>query len=690
MSLPLTPSKRPGDQGLEANGKAKRQNTVGKLQNQPSPGTHVYRVLCPASKCGNFLEDGGIFISQIHEETGVEVRVEESIPGCDERVVVILGSGEVESASKTDQEDRKEEATADKEVADAKEQSESNEDKEPVEVEDLKQEKEVSSAQRALLLVFERLVEGETEPDVGDEDDKKSSSYVLRLLVLSSQVGRILGKGGSVIKQMSNESGAQIQILPWDKLPPSTSSSDEVVQITGEIEAVKKALLLVSRQLSENVPRDHETSPANTTGQLSNSSRHALHRSDAVQGPAKSSYGTRDGRGFRSTARPMMPKFNEGGLAGQMRPPKEVLCFRLLCSSERVGGIIGKGGNVVRTLEQDTGCEIKVVEGLSDAEDRIVAISGPAYPEERVSAVQDAVLRVQNRIVRSTPDSEDSSGCTARMLVSSNQIGCLLGKGGSVIAEMRKSSGAYIRILGKDQIPTCASENEEVVQINGEYEAVQDALLQITSRLKFHFFRDVFPRADHPSIPPFLDAAPPFPSFMGRRELSPPGMFSSFGPSMRKFDALGGPRGAFYSHEDPPFLQRPFRPGLRPHIPERGPWGQSHMEGGGPLDFPDFAGPPRRIPGFGGSFDLLRGSQPAIITNTTVEVVVPRSLVPVIYGEEGGCLKQIRQISDARITITEPKPGATDTVIIISGTPEQTHAAQSLIQAFVMIESESA
>ncbi|KAF8028413.1 hypothetical protein BT93_E1119 [Corymbia citriodora subsp. variegata] len=580
MSLPLTPSKRPGDQGLEPNGKAKRQNSVGKVQNQPSSGSLVYRVLCPAAKCANFLENGGIFISQIHDETGLEVRVEESIPGCDERVVVILGSGEVESASKMDQENRSEEATADKEVADAKEQSESKEDKEPVEIEDLKHEKEVSSAQRALLLVFDRLVEGEAEPDVGDEDDKKSSSYVLRLLVLSSQAGRVLGKGGSVIKQMSNESGADIQILPWDKLPHSTSSSDEIVQITGEIEAVRKALLLVSQQLSENVPRDNEASPANTTGQSSNSSCHALNRSAAVQGAAKSSSSTRDGRGYRSTVRPMMPKFNEGGLVGQMRPPKEVLCFRLLCSSERVGGIIGKGGNVVRALEQDTGCEIKVVEGLSDAEDRIVAISGPAYPEDRVSAVQDAVLRVQNRIVRSTPDNEDSSGCTARMLVSSNQIGCLLGKGGSVIAEMRKSSGAYIRILGKDQIPTCASENEEVVQ--------------------------------------------------------------------------------------------------------------SHMEGGGPLDFPDFAGPPRRIPGFGGSFDLSRGGQPAIITNTTVEVVVPRSLVPIIYGEEGGCLKQIRQISDARITITEPKPGATDTVIIISGTPEQTHAAQSLIQAFVMIESELA
>lgn len=47
------------------------------------------------------------------------------------------------------------------------------------------------------------------------------------------------------------------------------------------------------------------------------------------------------------------------------------------------------------------------------------------------------------------------------------------------------------------------------------------------------------------------------------------------------------------------------------------------------------------------------------------------------------------QISDAKITITEPKPGATETVIIISGTPEQTHAAQSLIQAFVLSETES-
>lgn len=32
----------------------------------------------------------------------------------------------------------------------------------------------------------------------------------------------------------------------------------------------------------------------------------------------------------------------------------------------------------------------------------------------------------------------------------------------------------------------------------------------------------------------------------------------------------------------------------------------------------------------------------------------------------------------------DPRPGATEGLVVISGTPEQTHAAQSLLQAFIM------
>lgn len=78
--------------------------------------------------------------------------------------------------------------------------------------------------------------------------------------------------------------------------------------------------------------------------------------------------------------------------------------------------------------------------------------------------MQEAVFRVQNRITRAIPDTKEHS-MLARILLSSHQIGCLLGKGGSIIAEMRKLSGAHIRVLAKEKLPKCASGDEEVIQV---------------------------------------------------------------------------------------------------------------------------------------------------------------------------------------------------------------------------------
>jgi poly(rC)-binding protein 3/4 len=78
--------------------------------------------------------------------------------------------------------------------------------------------------------------------------------------------------------------------------------------------------------------------------------------------------------------------------------------------------------------------------------------------------VQEAIFRVQNRISRAILDSKEHS-MLARVIVSSKHIGCLLGKGGSIIAEMRNLSGAHIRMLGKDKGPKCVSEDDEVIQV---------------------------------------------------------------------------------------------------------------------------------------------------------------------------------------------------------------------------------
>lgn len=679
MSTALTPSKRLHDsKSTETNGKGKRQNTAGtNSPNQPlksSPAAVVFRILCHAPKIGTVTGEGGAVISQILQETGAKVIVEENIPGCDEQIIVITGSDEKTKVSiEQSKKDGDEEANVAEESDNKNDGNEKEEEKEGVPVEDSGTVKETSSMQKALLLVSEKMFEADPVTDGGDEENNKPSTFILRLLVLSSQVGCLLGKGGSVIKQMSAESGAQIRISPRDRLPICSSVSDELVEITGEVDAVRKALQSVSKQLLENPPRDHDSFPANPSGTSSHSSGHSHPRPEAYL--QRHSF---SGRGKPYAVRPR--DRHESVIQDQMKPVPDVLTFRLLCHNERVGGVIGKGGTIIKILKQETGCDIKVMEGVSDSEDRVIVISGLAHPDDRISAPQDAVIRVQTRMAMAISNKEKA--IIARLLVSSNQIGCLLGKGGAIMSEMRKSSGAYIRILGKDQIPNCASESEGVVQINGEFEVVKEALLQITTRLRHHFFQNLFPSMDHLSNPAFLDQVPPFPPYMGRKELSPP--FHSF----PNFDGMVGapPHVSFPPHDDhPPFMHNIHRPGMPPHIAERKPWGpQGLVEGGGPMGLPDFAGPPhRRISGFGGV------SHPAIITSTTIEVIVPRTIVPVIYGEDGACLKQIRQISDAKITINEPKPGASETVIIISGTPEQTHAAQSLIQAFVMSERES-
>ncbi|GMH13654.1 hypothetical protein Nepgr_015495 [Nepenthes gracilis] len=688
IHMSLTPSKRSFNQSVKES-KGKRLHKFQGFNSQKQPiksfsGSTVFRVLCPASKIDGLIEKGETVISQIQQETGAKVSFDETVPGCDERVIFIMAPDKEAEIDNDQSKNIEENSDAAEEQDDADKRGERDEDKESL-AEDSQSKKGVSALQKALLLVFETFFIREQEVEGVIDETNESSTVSLRLLVLSSQVGCILGKGGSVIKQMTSESGARIRVLPRDKRPACASSVDEVVQITGSLDAVKNAIKSVSKQIMENEPRDQNSLPANPPAPSSHPFSHSGPRSEAHNFRGEPfGAGSRDGIDYHHSRPSIFPEFRDNFLRNRMNISPEILTFRLLCPDERVGGVIGKGGAIIKMLQHDTGCEIKVLDSIPDVEDRIILISGPVHPDERVSAVQDAVLLVQAQIAKALPDLKEK-GVIARLLVSSNQIGCLLGKGGAIIAEMRKVTGAYIRILGKDQIPKCAPENEEVVQVTGELEVVQEAVLQITTRLRHHFFRDAFPSMNLPLDPIFPDQGASLPSFRGRRELSPLGMFHNLGPSFRQFDSVGGlrPHGGFHPSDDrPPFMHDAHRSGI-PHIPER-PWGPQNSIEGGPMGSLDYTGgPQRRIAGFRG------GSQPAIITNTTVEVVVPSSIVPAIYGEDGGCLKQIRQISDAKITVTDPKPGSTETVIIISGTPEQTHAAQSLIQAFVISEAES-
>lgn len=71
----------------------------------------------------------------------------------------------------------------------------------------------------------------------------------------------------------------------------------------------------------------------------------------------------------------------------------------------------------------------------------------------------EAVLMLQGKI-----NDEDDDIVTMRLLIPSKVIGCIIGKGGSIVNEIRKRTKADIRI-SKGKKPKLAEANDELVEV---------------------------------------------------------------------------------------------------------------------------------------------------------------------------------------------------------------------------------
>lgn len=159
------------------------------------------------------------------------------------------------------------------------------------------------------------------------------------------------------------------------------------LQITGAVDSVRKALQSVSQQLLENPPRDRDAFPANVP---SGPSSHPFASIPRPEGLPPTSYhrpiqGTPfsgrpyDIADYHSSIAPPFSKFHGGAVvAGQPPISPELLTYRLMCSNDKVGSVIGKGGSIIKTLQHETGCEIKILGTEPESDDRIIVILGPA------------------------------------------------------------------------------------------------------------------------------------------------------------------------------------------------------------------------------------------------------------------------------------------------------------------------
>ncbi|TYH52278.1 hypothetical protein ES332_D09G015600v1 [Gossypium tomentosum] len=379
----------------------------------------VYRYLCPARKIGSIIGRGGEIVKQLRADTKSKIRIGETIPGSDERVVTIYSSRDERNALEDG-------------------------------------DSFVSPAQDALFRVHGRVV----AEDLHSDEDSEGRQITARLLISSDQIGCVIGKGGQIIQNIRSETGAQIRILK-DDLPSCALSTDELVQISGEAAVVKKALHQIASRLHENPSR----------------SQHLLASAVSNAYPAAGRYKGDTGEWPRSMYS-----------APRDEMSSKEFSLILVCPTANIGGVIGKGGAIINQIRQESGAAIKVDSSTTDGDDCLITISAKEFFEDWYSPSIEAAARLQPRCSEKVEGDSGIVSFTTRLLVPTSRIGCLIGKGGAIVTEMRRITKANIRILSKENLPKIASEDDEMVQIAGDLDVAKDALVQITTRLRANLF----------------------------------------------------------------------------------------------------------------------------------------------------------------------------------------------------------
>lgn len=150
------------------------------------------------------------------------------------------------------------------------------------------------------------------------------------------------------------------------------------LQITGQLDEARMALQAVSQQILENPPREFD--PMLSKKHYGQSPTLFNPYPEAHRGEI------RPLANFHLPGPPHLSRFHEADLfrppfprfpEGNIQIPPEPFTYRFLCGNDKIGGLIGKGGSIIKKLQHETGCEIKLLEPFPGCDDRVVTVTGP-------------------------------------------------------------------------------------------------------------------------------------------------------------------------------------------------------------------------------------------------------------------------------------------------------------------------
>ncbi|KAI8540494.1 hypothetical protein RHMOL_Rhmol09G0268300 [Rhododendron molle] len=582
--------------------------------------TTSYRILCHDLKAGGVIGKSGSIIKAIRQHTGAWINVHELIPGDEERII------EITDTRRRDPEGRM---------------------------------PSFSPAQEALFLIHERILESDAGGYVGGEDDVDygrgggGNRVATRLVVSRMHVGSLLGKGGKIIEQMRMETKTHIRILPRDhSLPRCVTLSEEIVQVVGDMNAVKNAMSIISSRLRESQHRDrtnYHGRPQSPERFYAPDDDFIPHMNNTPRRTSVDGFGSRLSGGYTSERSNNYNPRSSGYEMELGSAPSadnahlfsgDDLVFQILCPIDKVDRVVGESDGIIELLQNEIGVDVK-------------------GPDDELFPAQEALLHIQTRIVDLVPEKENI--ITTRLVVPSGDIGCLEGRDAS-LAEIRRLTGANIQILHREELPVCVSGTDEIVQIVGEIKASREALVEVTSRLRSYIYQEFFPKD---MLTPTMLASNPVANAVGLEVASS----HNVTPARERYAA---------TETDPPPANYQNIQTTATVLPAKDSVGSvsatMKTESERREDMPSGL---NRIP-------------VPIVTRSILEVVIPQHAVPKLITKSKNKLAQISELSGASVKLIEDRPETTEKTILISGTPDQAERAQSLLQGFILSTQEDA
>ncbi|XP_028302870.1 poly(rC)-binding protein 2-like isoform X4 [Gouania willdenowi] len=149
------------------------------------------------------------------------------------------------------------------------------------------------------------------------------------------------------------------------------------------------------------------------------------------------------------------------------------LTIRLLMHGKEVGSIIGKKGESVKKMREESGARINISEG--NCPERIITLAGPTTAIFKAFSM--IIEKLEEDISSSMTNSTATSKppVTLRIVVPASQCGSLIGKGGCKIKEIRESTGAQVQVAG-DMLP---NSTERAITIAGTPQSIIECVKQI-------------------------------------------------------------------------------------------------------------------------------------------------------------------------------------------------------------------